>query len=613
MKTWNMLAVVLLALVALPVSAQNQLPLNNLGTATLGTGPANISNGPVDNPFTLNHQVRAPKPNKPNTSMVSSAAKGGSAATLPTPHPQRVVNAAHHVLGFQGLTEYQQVTAGTGVYANTQFILEPPDQGLCVGNGFVMEAVNNALEVFDTRGDVVGGPTALSQFFQLLPEFSQTGVYGQFISDPRCYYDAATRRWFVTELEIDTDPKSGAFANHSSTLIAVSKTSNPVGDYYLYSFDTTDPLHPQCPCFGDQPLSGADANGFYVTTNEFPISGPGFNGAQIYALSKSMLETGPTGTVVRVVQIDAGAIPTPPTDGGALWYSVQPASTHGRESSDQGSEDGSGTEYFLSALQFGPAPFDNRIAVWALTNTASLNSKSPHVNLLHAVIGVESYGIVDVNSFGASQKSGPTPLRDSLAEGDTLNRLNANDDRMNQVAFVNGNLWSGVNTNVSVGGQTRQGIAWFEVQPSVRDGHVQGQVRNQGYVSVAGEDVLFPSIDVNQNGQAVMSFTLSGPNYYPSAAYSYINQSAGDVTVIGRGVGPDDGFTGYKAFFGNGIARWGDYSAAVADEWGNIWVAAEYIGQSCTDKQYAADNTCRGTRDQFANWGTFIGRVPTGD
>lgn len=609
MKTWNMLAVVLLALVALPVSAQNQLPLNNLGTATLGIGPANTSNGPDDNLFTLNHHARDPKPNQPNNLLLAQS-KSGSPATLPTPQPQRVVNAGHNVLGFQGLTEYQQATAGTGVYANTQFSLEPPDQGLCVGNGFVMEAVNNALEVFDTRGDVVGGPTALSQFFQLLPEFGQTGVFGQFISDPRCYYDAATRRWFVTELEIDTDPTSGAFANHSSTLIAVSKTSNPVGHYYLYSFDTTDPLHPLCPCYGDQPLIGADANGFYVSTNEYPISGPGFNGAQIYALSKAMLETGPTGTVVRVVHIDAGAIPTPPTDGGNLWYSVHPASTHGWEWSDHGSEDGSGTEYFLSSLQF-VTPFDNRIAVWALTNTASLNSKSPHVNLLHTVIGVESYGIVD--SFGASQKPGPTPLRDLLAEGDTLNLLNANDDRMNQVAYVNGNLWSGVNTNVSVGGQTRQGIAWFEVQPSVRDGHVNGQVRNQGYVSVAGEDVLFPSIDVNQNGQAVMSFTLSGPNYYPSAAYSYIDQSAGDVNVIGRGVGPDDGFTGYKAFLGNGIARWGDYSAAAADEWGNIWVAAEYIGQRCTDKQYTADNTCGGTRDHYANWGTFIGQVPPRD
>ena len=49
--------------------------------------------------------------------------------------------------------------------------------------------------------------------------------------------------------------------------------------------------HAGCPCFGDQPLIGTDAYGFYVTTNEFPIVGNGFNGAQVYAMSKSKLMT----------------------------------------------------------------------------------------------------------------------------------------------------------------------------------------------------------------------------------------------------------------------------------------------------------------------------------
>src|SRR5256884_18662 len=60
-----------------------------------------------------------------------------------------------------------------------------------------------------------------------------------------------------------------------------------------------------------------------------------------------------------------------------------------------------------------------------------------------------------------------------------------------------------------------------------------------------------------------------------------------------------------------GVARWGDYSAAVADDDGNIWIATEYIGQTCTDAQYSADLTCNKTRSQLANWGTFIGKLPT--
>ncbi|GAC1393612.1 MAG: hypothetical protein NVS4B11_22670 [Ktedonobacteraceae bacterium] len=50
-------------------------------------------------------------------------------------------------------------------------------------------------------------------------------------------------------------------------------------------------------------MIGADANGFYVTTNEFPITGAGFNGAQIYAFSKAALESATS--TVSYVHFDA--------------------------------------------------------------------------------------------------------------------------------------------------------------------------------------------------------------------------------------------------------------------------------------------------------------------
>ena len=89
----------------------------------------------------------------------------------PTPSPQAVVSPDPGFSGFRGLTHYDQRFAGTGTYANTQFTLEPPDQGLCAGNGFVMEAVNAAVAVYSPSGTRQSGPTALSQFFGLAPEF----------------------------------------------------------------------------------------------------------------------------------------------------------------------------------------------------------------------------------------------------------------------------------------------------------------------------------------------------------------------------------------------------------------------------------------------------------
>ena len=68
--------------------------------------------------------------------------------------------------GFTGLTHLQQRTARNG----NQFSTEPPDQGLAVGNGLVLEGVNSALNVYDTNGvQQLAHPVALSEFFGLPP------------------------------------------------------------------------------------------------------------------------------------------------------------------------------------------------------------------------------------------------------------------------------------------------------------------------------------------------------------------------------------------------------------------------------------------------------------
>ncbi|HEU0026342.1 MAG TPA: hypothetical protein VFQ25_04440 [Ktedonobacterales bacterium] len=506
--------------------------------------------------------------------------------------------------GFAGINHFQQRTAGTGSYAGTQFSLEPPDQGLCVGNGYVLEAVNDALRVYSATGAALTTTVALNQFYGLAPSIIRTAspVYGPFTSDPKCYFDPSTSRWFVSLLEIDANPNTGALGPRAHEYIAVSQTANPTGKWNVYNFDTTDdgqngtPSNPGCPCFGDQPLIGADANGFYVTTNEFPISTSGFNGAQVYAISKAGLETGHS---TAGVHINAGALPTP--DRGGVWYSVQPATTPPGGAYESANN---GTEYFLSALQFSNATqVDNRVAVWALTNTGSLGSKNPSVALAapYLVTG-ESYA----NPSAADQKAGLTPLADAVhaPEG----HLASNDDRMNQVVYANGKLYAGLNTAIATPANPNSvGIAYWAITPSDPNGALSASISSQGYVAVNGADVIYPSIGVNAAGQGVMTFTLTGHDYYPSAAYYKLGDSV--VHIAASGVGPEDGFTAYAAFGGTGTYRWGDYSAAVAGSDGSIWMAVEYIGQSCSDAEFNKDTTCGGTRTYYANWGTFISHV----
>ena len=120
------------------------------------------------------------------TQLPQSDAADMVAAPLTTPFAATTPFARREgARGFDGLNHFDQRNAGTGPYANSQFSLEPPDQALCVGNGFVVEAVNTALAVYSEGGRRLKGPTALNQFFGAKPEINRTtGVRGDFLSDP---------------------------------------------------------------------------------------------------------------------------------------------------------------------------------------------------------------------------------------------------------------------------------------------------------------------------------------------------------------------------------------------------------------------------------------------
>src|SRR6202007_1067093 len=130
------------------------------------------------------------------------------AAHVPTPSGNTVLNGSAR--GLAGLTEFEQayeVFAGTNG-ANGE--LEPPDQGLAVGNNFVIEAINSALAVYDTSGNLIAAE-ALNPFFGLDPEFTIDPTtdavvsFGPFLADPRVLYDASSGRFFLSILEIDSD------------------------------------------------------------------------------------------------------------------------------------------------------------------------------------------------------------------------------------------------------------------------------------------------------------------------------------------------------------------------------------------------------------------------
>ena len=544
-------------------------------------------------------------------------------------------------LSFNGLNHRDQRLANGG----NQFSLEPPDQALCVGNGYTVEATNSVLRVWSTAGSPLTGVQDLNTFFGYPAAINRAAgnKIGPNVIDPVCLYDPDNSRFVVaiTTLHVDA---SGDFNGKNTIDLAVSNTGDPTGSWTIYHVpaqnDGTDgtPDHgctldgsAHGPCFQDYPHIGADANGVYVTTNEYDLFGPSFNAAQIFAFSKKQLAAHPASIDVSLVEnLNVDGSP-----GFTVWPAQSPA---GQSSSEQ-----NGTEYFLSTIAGdgsetgNPTGTARRVGLWALTNTKSLDSSSPSLGITSRLVNSQTY----VYPPKADQKPGPFPLGQCIndtttptvfgpgcwqllfvgepAHNEVISTPDSLDSRMQQTWYVNGTLWGASGTAVQVGGELKSGVAWFSIDPKINGaGKVEGNIKKQGYVALADNNLTMPAIAMTTGGKGAIAFTILGEDYYPSAGYVTIDSAGnvGPIHVAAAGLGVDDGFTSYKAFVGDPPrTRWGDYGAAVTD--GNsIWIASEYIGQTCTYAQFypsppstAGFGSCGGTRTSLANWYTRVSKL----
>jgi hypothetical protein len=446
------------------------------------------------------------------------------------------------------LANFNGVSSLDSAVTNFGQEFEPPDQGLCAGNGFVLEMVNSAYTVYDTSGKALAGPFNVNGPFE-------EGLL-EFTSDPRCYYDAADHTWFATVLALNKEFTA-------STLdLAVNPSGDPRKPWTVYKLNTTGlgkasgPKEPGCPCFGDQPTLGFDGDNVYVTTNEFPIVGEEVaDGAQIYAFAKKdLVALSPTVHFAHFSKLKLG---------GAVAESVQPALTTGAPVA----------EYFLSSID-PTFTFDQRIGVWALTNRAAV-AKGEAPTLSSLVLTSESFGVPP----GAEQKG-------------TESLLETGDDRMQQVQYIGGSIWGELTTALTIPGDPvqRAGAAWFQVKATVSGGTLAGaHIQHQGYVAVPGNYVIYPAIQATPSGSAAMVMTLSGRTRHPSAAYSVMAPEAGSFGPVTVG-SPGEGVYDPTA------ERWGDYSYAYLDPSGSsVWLATEYVPPKASQ-----------TPDGLHNWGTRV-------
>jgi hypothetical protein len=593
------------SLVTLPSSGESGTP-SNPGSFSAQSDPA--ASYPNLNPKPYMGSDPAPTGSVPPTVNCSGFGTQGCDSVVNNPGGANTnpngINAYNNLVNAEDL----------GAYYNT---IEPPDQGLCAGNGYVMEIENQGeLQVYNSNLRPVSGIIGLDTLMGLTSLGWSSG------GDIMCQYDSSNGgHWFITQIvSTSTEASGGPFSGCFGALvdgcregIAVSKTSNPLGPYYVYFLDpnkvNNDPGSIANPyptssdagvLLNDFAKTATTRDSFEVFYDEFNLY-TGFFGAQEFAFSKAALETGLS--KVNVAYENMGNAPNlyPIPSNGAYqpvaitsnaWYQVIPAQT--TDPSQYDNQNG-GTGFMLASLDFfGTA--DNRVAVFDWTGLSALNS--PNCNQCGGIsfggqllTGVPTYqdegaaclaeDYLTVSTFCGlgAQEAGPIPLGDNCVSDLGVTGVTScpeggiatNGDGATEAFLSDGVLWTAVNTvvNQTLSHQQSQyhlGATYWGISVDNDRSGVTFSIQQQGVVSAAQDDLEFPSMAA-ADGTVLMAFTLSGTGgqngafgqsgiggqnggYFPSTAYLILSSN-------GNGFGQNS--------FGQGVIHIADQGRSPTD------------------------------------------------
>ncbi|MGB8732606.1 MAG: hypothetical protein WCC99_15275 [Candidatus Sulfotelmatobacter sp.] len=554
---------------------------------------------------------------------------------------------AGNAVGVKGLNAVDSASQSTNVLGVD---IEPADQGLCAGNGYVVEANN--------LGEILVFNTALQRASAVIPLDTLMGLTSRGWSsggDISCVYDHDNGgHWIFTEI-VSASPETsggafgGCFAGVPNSCyegIAVTTGSDPYGPYSVYFLNANyNPGEPGYPyLFNDFAKIATTRDAFLLFYDEFPDNGsiPGFgggffNGAQQFAIDKNALELGlpvfgdhgKPNPAFNVAIENMGLLPTPNgtcfsdnqyhLPGITCWYAAIPA--HAPDPTQYDNSHG-GSGFILDTLDFYGLG-DDRVAVFDWTGLKSLNS--PNCSACsHIQFGGQLFSGVSFyygEGFLAEQKNGPIPLGDECgAAGLSVGSpppascpesgIATNGDFMTQVSQAQGQIWGATTTAIAQtyssesAPEVHQGAVYWVIGTDTFDTSGFFTLTGQGYVSPKHGELEFPSMAAEGlsfqdggNGGAIMTFTLSSDGVskavYPSTAYGRLTSTSNGllksiVNIVDLGQSPQDGFTEYQGYPGPTRARWGDYSNAVY-LWGSgkIYFATNYIQYAnCTGSEF---------------------------
>lgn len=399
--------------------------------------------------------------------------------------------------------------------------IAPPDPVLAVGDTYIVAATNSEIAVYTRNGGRVFAQD-WAAFFQAADP--QGAV--DFTSDPKVFYDARARRFFVMILGLQTGGQGGG-VNGSNYLIAVTQTDDPTQVWRKFLSETTANSS-----WSDYPGFGFDDNALYITANYFNNNTGqfAFAGLRVYPKAQFLGVLPPqTLAFTQTLDLREG------NDTGPLAFTVQPAI----------SLDATTTEWLVSV------PFnalnETRVFLYSLDGGAAPRN---------------------LRRFTINLPSGQSYSRPDFAIQPDGQPIDALDGRMLSVKKMGNSIWA---AHAVLGASGPAAVRWYEFDITNINSPV---LRQTGLIGIPNGSCFNPAICPNAVGDAVVTYTrCNGPSREFLSMY-YSARSASEplgTMLTTRAV--ELGSAAYSSF----IFRWGDYAEAALDPLDNssVWIINE--------------------------------------
>lgn len=448
--------------------------------------PTTIKEGPDKPPRPVHAPANVPRPKDP---AVNSAI-----------HPP---NMPDPIVDFEG----QPMTCGC----------YPPDTNAAVGPDHVFQIVNLTSDIYDKNGNEISGMFNTNSFW--------TGFGGPCENtndgDPIVKYDQLAQRWMVTQFAIEQTP--------SLQCIALSTSPDPLGSYYLYSYDFGS-------IFNDYPKMSIMPDAYYLTVRQFGSA----SGSALVAFDRNAMIAGDPVT--------------------ALYFNI-----NNIYSSDT----------FLAADMQGTNP-PNAGSAESIIGIGNPDYDGWPSSVLHVIQMIPDFanpGNTSISNFDLPVDPFLTSISNT-PQGGGFPALEVLPFPMYTPNYRNfGDHDALVFTHDVDAGGGRVGRRWYEIRSPLNDG---ANIYQQS--TFAPDDGLWRwmgSAALDYVGNIAMGYSVGNSTTFPSIWYTgrLATDPLGDMTqgesVIINGSGWQDG----------GAARWGDYSSMVTDPTDEctFWYTQEYI------------------------------------